>query len=311
MDSVSPSPAKGYQKEARMLHAFCRVHLPAIDLKHEKLDFHLRRCMELFNAKCRDKGIAEKSILEGLHFLDFYLACSCIEGLNPAWETLFASKTGRHDQLLVDALRSRAARLFPGDSMRQEDTVAEFWGFLLAGEKETSSSILGKYDGRRPLVPWLIRVFHNSNLTKLRQNKHTKALAEDAADEMYWHAPEISDEHWHQEFRFAAQEWLEILTDPEKLLLGLRIRYRLTQREAATFLGIHESNVSRLTDKIRQNFIQIIEPRLLTAGWTGDDMITFVNTEMEALILDAPQLSSENLAIILAKKGLAAPQKNN
>jgi hypothetical protein len=32
---------------------------------------------------------------------------------------------------------------------------------------------------------------------------------------------------------------------------------------------------------------------------------------MEALILDAPQLSSENLAIILAKKGLAAPQKNN
>ncbi len=310
MESVSQKPLDGREKEARMLRAFCGVHLPGINLHHEKLSFHLQRCTDLFNAKCRVKGLPEKSSLEGLHFLDFYLTASCIEGISTAWETLFASKTGRHDQLLVDALRSRAARLFPGDTTRQEDTVAEFWGFLLTGEKETSGSVLEKYDGRRPLIPWLIRVFHNSNLTKLRQNKHDKPLGEDEADEMYWHAPEISDEHWHQEFRLAAQEWLETLSDQEKLLLGLRIRYRLTQREAASFLGIHESNVSRLTDKIRQNFIHIIEPRLLNAGWSGEDMLAFVNTEMETLILDEPRLSSENLAVLLAKKGLQPPLQN-
>ncbi|RLS21940.1 MAG: sigma-70 family RNA polymerase sigma factor, partial [Planctomycetota bacterium] len=171
-------------------------------------------------------------------------------------------------------------------------------------------SVLEKYDGRRPLIPWLIRVFHNSNLTKLRQSKHDKPLGDDEADEMYWHAPEISDEHWHQEFRLAAQEWLETLSDQEKLLLGLRVRYRLTQREAASFLGIHESNVSRLTDKIRQNFVQMIEPKLLNAGWSGEDMIAFVNTEMETLILDDPRLSSESLAVLLAKKGLQAPLQN-
>ena len=310
MESGTTKPINGNEKEARMVRAFCGVHLPGINLQHEKLSFHLQRCKELFNAKCRAKGLPEKSLLEGLHFLDFYLNSSCIEGLSTAWETLFASKTGRHDQLLVDALRSRAARLFPGDTARQEDTVAEFWGFLLTGEKETSGSVLEKYDGRRPLIPWLIRVFHNSNLTKLRQSKHDKPLGDDEADEMYWHAPEISDEHWHQEFRLAAQEWLETLSNQEKLLLGLRVRYRLTQREAASFLGIHESNVSRLTDKIRQNFVQMIEPKLLNAGWSGEDMIAFVNTEMETLILDDPRLSSESLAILLAKKGLQAPLQN-
>lgn len=297
-------------KEAKILHAFCRVHLPRIDLLPEKLASHLIRCKNLFNLKCREKGLPEKDLLEGLYYLDLYLAIACLEGLNTAWESLFASKTGRHDQLLIDALRSRAARLFPCDITRQEDAVSEFWGFLLTGEKETSTSVLEKYDGRRPLVPWLIRVFHNSNLTKLRQVKTGRPLAEDEADEMYWHAPEISDEHWHQEFRLAAQEWIETLSDKEKLLLGLRVRYRLSQRESATFLGIHESNISRLTDKIRANCLSIIETRLLNAGWSGDDLQSFVNTEMETLILDEPRLSAENLAILLAKKGLLPPDIN-
>ena len=93
-------------------------------------------------------------------------------------------------------------------------------------------------------------------------------------------------------------------------MLGLRVRYRLTQREAASFLSIHESNVSRLTDKIRLNFVQMIEPKLLNAGWNGEDMLAFVNTEMETLILDEPRLSAENLAILLAKKGLQPPLQN-
>jgi hypothetical protein len=54
----------------------------------------------------------------------------------------------------------------------------------------------------------------------------------------------------------------------------------------------------------------MIEPKLLNAGWNGEDMLAFVNTEMETLILDEPRLSAENLAILLAKKGLQPPLQN-
>ena len=59
--------------------------------------------------------------------------------------------------------------------------------------------------------------------------------------------PADGDDRWHEEFRQAAREWLAELTDNEVLILGLRLRYRLSQREAAAVLGIHEGNVSRQT----------------------------------------------------------------
>jgi len=43
------------------------------------------------------------------------------------------------------------------------------------------------------------------------------------------------------------------------------------------------------------------------AGWTGDDLAELVRTEMIALLLDAPRLSVDALAQILAKKKIAPP----
>jgi len=86
-----------------------------------------------------------------------------------AWESLFAAQTGRVDCLLVDALRSRAARLYPRNEEKQESAVAEFWGQLLVNEP--GIPILARYDGQRPLVPWLIRVFQNAHISKLRMRE--------------------------------------------------------------------------------------------------------------------------------------------
>lgn len=289
---------------ARKVCAFARIHYPRLSLPLDHALLHLKRCADLYNRKAQSKGLPEHGLLDGLVVLDWYLAIACLEKKSEAWEELFRSRAGRADFLLIDALRQRSHALFTGDTTRQEEAVAEFWGFLLTGDGADSEPVLAKYDGRRPLVPWLIRVFHNLHLSRLRKSKHDKSLPEDEADNSYWHAPELSDERWHQEFRLAAQDWIEDLTAQERLLLGLRIRYRLSQRETASFLGIHESNVSRLTDRTRDKFHASMEPKLRQAGWNGDDLAGFIQTEMESLILDSPQLSSDQLAGLLAKKGI-------
>ena len=140
-------------------------------------------------------------------------------------------------------------RLFPRDPEKQEEAVAEFWGFLLAGERDGATPILARYDGQRPLVPWLIRVFQNKHLSDLRHDRGRHALPEDDLDERDLPFPSDGDDRWHEEFRQAAREWLADLPDGEVLILGLRLRYRLSQREAATVLGINEGNVSRQTDQ--------------------------------------------------------------
>jgi hypothetical protein len=84
--------------------------------------------------------------------------------------------------LLVDALRARAVRLYPRDEERQEEAVADFWGYLIAGEK-SGLPILARYDGQRPLVPWLIRVFQNKHISELRKSKGVQLLPDDDFDD--------------------------------------------------------------------------------------------------------------------------------
>ncbi len=110
-------------------------------------------------------------------------------------------------------------------------------------------------------------------------------------------------ERWHDEFREAAREWLDGLSEHEVLILGLRLRYRLSQREVATQLGIHEGNISRQTARLRDHCLEQIGEHLRTLGWTGDDLSGFVFTEMDSLLLDEPRLSADRLAVLLAARG--------
>jgi RNA polymerase sigma factor (sigma-70 family) len=212
------------------------------------------------------------------------------------------------DCLLVDALRARAVRLFPRDEERQDEAVTEFWGYLLAGEKPGSTPILARYDGQRPLVPWLIRVFQNKHISDLRQSKGVQALPEDDVDERDLPFADSGDGRWHEEFRLAAREWLGELSDNGALILGLRLRYRLSQRQVATLLGVHEGNISRQTSKLRDHCLEHIGKRLLEQGWTGDDLSDFVLKEMDSLLMDEPRLSADRLAALLAARGKKLPE---
>jgi RNA polymerase sigma factor (sigma-70 family) len=304
-----PPTADGLGLRALLVYHFCRLRLPGVTLPFAPFREHLERAHAMYQAKRGRNGpvVSWEEFLEGLHPLDWFLACACLEGLPRGWEALFNARASRTEALLVDALRLRAVRLYPRDQERQEEAVGEFWGYLLAGQREGSLPILARYDGQRPLVPWLIRVFQNKHLSEMRHQRGQVALPDDDLGEYDLHLPEESDARWHNQFREAAREWFAELAEQDVLLLGLRLRYRLSQREVATLLGIHEGNVSRQTGRLRDRCLERIGQTLRELGWTGDDLTGFVLKEMDSVLLDEPRLAADRLAALLAARGKSVP----
>ncbi len=280
-----------------VLYYFCRLQLPSVALPAAVFERHLERTFELFRRKAETQATWQ-AYLDHLYAVDWYLAVACLERNERAWEQLFAARAYRTDCLLIDALRSRAARLYPGNEEQQESAVTEFWSQLLVSES-VSLPVLARYDGQRPLVPWLIRVFQNLHISQLRHKSHERPLPEDDLSEPL---PAERNGEWHEAFCAAAREWLTQLKDNELLILGLRLRFRMSQREAAQLLGIHEGNVSRQTTQLRDRCLAFISHRLLEQGWTGDDLSQYVLNEMAGVLLDEPRLSADRLAVLLKKK---------
>jgi RNA polymerase sigma factor (sigma-70 family) len=291
-----------------ILYHFCRLRLPGIALSQGAFTRQLDRAFE--RAARQVAGLSWSAFLEKLHSLDWFLSCACLQGIATAWEALFAARANRTDMLLVDALRARAMRLFPRDPERQEEAVLDFWGFLLAGQREGSVPILGRYDGQRPLVPWLICVFHNKILSDMRKTRGEVSLPDDDLVSSEPALPEDADARWHDRFREAAHEWFGDLSDQEVLLLGLRIRYKCSQREVARLLGIHEGNVTRKIDALSNKCHEQIGRTLRELGWTGDDLYGFIRKEMAGLLLDEPRLAADRLAATLAERGKSLPKEN-
>ena len=299
MDRAATAPDSAHQRQIHLLYHFCRMQLPAIDMPIATCERHVQRTIALYQAK---GGTASSwpAYLDNLYPLDWFVACACLEGSARAWEYLFAARAGRTDCLLMDALRARAARLYPRDEERQESAVSEFWGHLYVPETEGSVPILARYDGQRPLVPWLIRVFQNWHVSQLRRRTGIQALPE---DDLALPLPESGESRWHEAFCQTAREYLTQLQETALLILGLRLRYRLSQRDVANLLDMHEGTVSRRTDHVRDQWLDFISKRLVEQGWTGDDLSDYVRTEMQNLLLDDPRLSADNLAHLLAVRG--------
>jgi RNA polymerase sigma factor (sigma-70 family) len=279
------------------------MQLPAVQLSAARLKAHVQRTYGVYQAKS-GASASWDGYFANLYPLDLFVAVACLEGSTPAWEHLFASRAGRSDCLLVDALRARAVRLYPRDEERQDSAVTEFWSHLLVSETPGSVPILARYDGQRPLVPWLIRVFQNWHISQLRQRGGIQPLPE---DNLALPLPAEADGRWHEAFCLAAREQFKELTENELLILGLRLRYRLSQREVANILGVHEGTLSRQTTQLRDRCLQAISQRLLAQGWTGDDLSAFVLNEMGGLLRDEPRLSADHLARLLAARGKKLP----
>jgi hypothetical protein len=289
-----------------LLYHFVRLQMPAVKLTELAFHKHLDRTFRIFAPKAPGP-VSWAGYLEGLYAVDWLVCVGCLEGQNGAWEVLFNARTGRSDCLLVDALRARAVRLYPRNEERQDTAVTEFWSNLIAPESEDSLPVLARYDGQRPLAPWLIRVFQNWHLSKLRQTSGVTALPDDEIA-LPMDAPKADGAgRWHETFVSAAREWLGSLDDDERLLLGLRWRYRLSQREAAKLFNLNEGTLTRRTDKLRDRALEHVGGKLVADGWTGDDLEGFVLTELGSLLTDDQRLSADQLGRLLAAKGKALP----
>jgi RNA polymerase sigma factor (sigma-70 family) len=292
-------------RRAELLYYFCRLQLPAVTLSSDSCRRHLERTFGLAGRKDPAPPSWEQ-YLDNLYPLDWFLAAACLDGNARAWEHLFAARAGRSDCLLTDALRARAARLYPRDDEQQDSAVQEFWSQLYVPERAGSLPILGRYDGQRPLVPWLIRVFQNWHISLLRKHSRTQALIDD--DQLLLPLPEAeTDGRWRELFAETAAELLGTMDDGELLLLGLRFRFHLSQREIAQLLKVHEGTISRRTDQLSKHFQEHVSSRLVERGWTGEDVFGFIRTEMPGLLLDHPRLAVDQLARILAKSGKRLP----
>src|SRR5476651_1826622 len=174
-----------------ILYYFCRLQMPSVDLPPTR-----------------------EAYLDHLYPLDWFLASACLEGNRSAWDHLFASRAGRSDCLLMDALRARAARLYPRDEERQDTAVADFWGHLCIAETEGAIPVLARFDGQRPLVPWLIRVFQNWHISQLRKHPLAQALPDDDLAMPMPSGAEI-EPRWREVFADAARDWLTGIDDEE------------------------------------------------------------------------------------------------
>ncbi|OWK43947.1 sigma-70 family RNA polymerase sigma factor [Fimbriiglobus ruber] len=300
-----PAPTAPEAARVTLLYHFCRLQLPAVVVAESAFRTHLDRTFRIYAPKAGGP-VTWAGYLDGLYALDWLVCVGCLAGQTPAWELLFAARTGRTDCLLVDALRARACRLYPRDEEKQDSAVTEFWSQLIVPEGERGTPVLARYDGQRPLAPWLIRVFQNWHLSKLRAQSGVSALPD---DDIAMPIPPVSnaDTRWHESFCAAARDWLGAVSESERLILGLRWRYRMSQRDVAHLLGVHEGTISRQTDKLRDKSLEIIGHRLVADGWTGDDLEGFILTEMGGLLVDEPSLSADQLGRMLAARGKKLP----
>jgi len=294
----------GSEVQTILLYHFCRLRMPGIALPLGSFQRRLHQAYERHGNQCRHKGqpASWKDFLDNLHALDLFLASACLDNHKQAWEQLWALRASRTDSVLVDSLRRRAIRLLPRNAERQEEAVLDFWGYLLAGEKEGSTPILARYDGQRPLAPWLIRVFQNKILSDLRREQDLEPLPQDDVFEREFPLPASGEDRWYHEFREAAREWLSGLSDQHMLLIGLRWRYKESQREVAKVLNIHEGNVTRRMTSLSEDFQTRVAGRLRELGWEGEDndLQSYIHKEMQSLLLDEPRLALDQLASLLA-----------
>lgn len=307
------------RKVLPLLYHFCRLRLPGVNLPlaffSEKLSHVFDRWPGLSPLPEPDHGTRPKTwsaFLDNLHAQDFFLACACLKGERTAWEHLFGTRLLRGEGLLVDALRSRAARLYPRNEERQEEAVAEFWGYLLAGERTGSDPILARYDGLRPLVPWLLRVFQNKELSSLRKDRGPSPLNNPETPDVHHDADDDVTGRWNHAFCLVAQDWLSQLNEEELLLLGLRLRYNLSQREVARLMGVHEGNITRKMDALSRRCHEVVGRTLGEMGWTGDDLFGLMAKEMPELLRQDHRLGVDSLAALLsARNARCAPRAPN
>ena len=149
--------------------------------------------------------------LDQLYPLDWFLASACLARQSCGVGSSFSLSRAGAQRLPVDGCVAcpRRPALILRDDEKQDTAVADFWGHLCIAETPGSLPVMARFDGHRPLVPWLIRVFQNWHISQLRKHPLAQALPD---DDLAMPMPNGNgrDSHlrWREVFADAARAWL-------------------------------------------------------------------------------------------------------
>ena len=153
---------------ALLLYHFTRLQLPGVRLSESKFLAHLERSFRIFLPKNPAPVSWTAVSSKGFTRWTGRFVSAASKGRMPRGKCCSTPAPAAAIASWSMRLRARAVRLYPRNEERQETAVTEFWSNLIAPESEGALPVLARYDGHRPLAPWLIRVFQNWHLSKLR-----------------------------------------------------------------------------------------------------------------------------------------------
>jgi RNA polymerase sigma factor (sigma-70 family) len=194
--------------------------------------------LERSRSRARDRGDPPGG---PLRTADLYLATACDERVPGAWETLQST--------LFPGLRGLLARR--GVPIGEiDDLLSDLSGYLCepapGGERPTR---LGTYDGSGRLFSWLA-VLAFRRLGE-RRRERTRVAGEPADLALLPAAPRIPlsalvEEETVRRFRVSLDQAWGDLTPRERLVVLLKFRDGLSQKDIARLLGVGEPRASRL-----------------------------------------------------------------
>ena len=279
--------------QVRALYHFARLRLPRIRLAWDtfvsRLENAYQRSVRTAN---HHKTIppTRRDYAERIYGLDSYLCFGCMNQDKVAWELLFSTYT-QADTLLYEALRKHACRFFPRDRLLQEEKVHTFWGNLIICEKEGQTPILERYDGARPLVPWLITVFDHWVHSDKRKDQDWFDLDENTGGASIPPSEDAGNDIWHELFADAARAWLSTVHGRGLLVIGLMWVFQFRQREVGKLLKVHEGTITRIRQELDDQASEFIQAAMERQGWTGDDLTPYLHHEMGPILDADPRLS--------------------
>lgn len=200
-----------------------------------------------------ERGVSK--FLHELHHADLYLAHSCAEGNEQAWESFLKEHRGFLESL---------ARQFSGSDLDWEELLdtllAELYGIGRDGGVRRSK--FAHYSGRGSLRGWLKAVVFQLSVDLRRSGKRLVQPEDDREFERHT-APVEPEERVEEHYNTAISNALSTAIsrqDPQmRLLLSYYYYDNLTLKQIGHIFRVHEATVSRWLQRVQQQLRRDVE----------------------------------------------------
>ena len=220
------------------------------------------------------------TFLKSLHVQELVLARACAAGNDAAWQDFIL----QFRETLYSAARSIAGE--ESSSRELADSLyADLYGTVTRQGERVSK--LDSYTGRGSLAGWLRTVLAQEHVNRYRKHRRTVSLEEKTDAGVQFAAP-VKEESPAPDGRVvcAMDQALAGLGAEDRLIL---IHYYLEGRtlaEVGRMLGVHESTISRKTDKIVQRLRRAIRDQLLHSGMSRRQVEEALAVDVRDLTID-------------------------